>query len=447
MSRKHLRRGWLAAFLSVIMAASAVLAGCGSSETEDKETEVGFTPKLDTQKEVTINVVGAFDNFPSLETVALDFAEYYPNVTVSYSKVDDYTNVRDMLLTDNPEVDIFMSNNTYIKNSETAKEVAVNLADESLGFDLSALDPGVFESAKSEDGGLYRLPIYSICSGLIVNVTLLQENGLEVPTCYSEFVSCCEALEKAGYTPIYGYNPEGKTNLSQGLYGSMVMTMAAKANTDGTLDDAVNRNEEGSSEIYREALVKIEQFASLGFYSRETSADITDSYEGAILRFFEGDVPFLAATSETMSGTAKRESKSENFTANPFTYTFIASPLGESGSYVYVNSGEGLAINKNGANLEYAEEFLRFYMSVTELNKSADVKGMLSTSCEADSAEAFPNLKMDDADYISYISDFYLESVQSKTVNELVRLVSDEGVSAEEALSRYDEILAGFEEE
>ena len=417
-----------------------------ASTSEEVEIEKEFVPALDTEAAVVINVVGGYDNFPSLDEVTLDFNEYYPNVEVSYSKVDDYNNVKDMLMTDNPDVDIFMANNTWVKNSDVVKESVVNLADEELGFDLSALDEGVLESAKSGDE-LLRLPIYSTCTGLIVNKTLLEENNLEVPTNYEEFVSCCESLLAAGYTPIMGYDADGKNNFSQGLYSSMVMTLAAKKNENNEISTALNNEEEGAEEVYLEGLKQIEEFRQLGFYSSEANAEITDSYEAAILRFFEGDVPFLSATTETMSGTAKRESKSESFTENPFEYTFIAAPIGEDGAYAYINSNEGLALNKNGANLEYATEFLRFYCQVSELNASADAKGMLSTSAEPEAAASFPDLNLDNEEYVAYISDFYLDTYPSKTINEIIRMVSDDGISAEEALSQYAEIKEGFKEE
>ena len=418
-----------------------LLTGCGEAQSADSE---GFTPLLDTEKEVTIKVVGGYDNFPSLEQVALDFNEYYPNVVIDYSKVDDYSNMYETLLTDNPDVDIFMANNTAVKNSEVVKSVAVDIADEELDFDLTALDEGVLESAKSGDS-LLRLPLYSVCDGLIVNMDLLAENGLTLPQNYEEFINCCEVLKAAGYTPIYGY--DGSDKMSHGLYGAMVLTMAAKNNTDGSISEALNNEEEGACQVYLEGLERVEAFRQLGYYSKESNADIEDSYEGAILRFFEGDVPFLSATTETMSGTKKRESKSESFSANPFEYTFIASPMGEDGSYIYVNSSDGLAINKNGANLEYATEFMRFFCSVEELNASADAKGMLSTSTEAQAAESFPNLDFDNEDYVAYISDFYLENYPSKTFNKILQMVSDDGVSASEALDQYDEILNGFKEE
>ena len=471
----------LKAFNSILAAAMTLtlLSGCGStaapssssdtgnadtataeeaSEKSDDEvydedmvenadtTSEDFMPKLDTEAAVTINVVGGYDNFPSLDAVALDFAEYYPNVTISYEKIDDYNNVKDMLLTDNPDVDIFMANNTAVKNDSVIMDIAVNLADESIGFDLSALDEGVLASAKSGDE-LLRLPLYSTCAGLIVNTTLLEENNLSIPENYDEFIKCCDELKALGYTPIYGYDKDGATNMSLGLYSGLVMVEMAHKNSDGSIQNAINAGEEGAEEAYLEPLKRAEDFAKLGYYSEETNSEIEDSYEGAILRFFEGDVPFLSATSETMSGTKKRESKSEHFTAEPFEYTFIATPMGENGSYAYINSSEGLAVNKNAANLEFAEEFLRFYCQVAELNKSADEKGMLSTSSEAESAACFPDLKLDDGEYTAYISDFYLESAPSKTINTILAMVSDDGISAEDALSQYREIYDGFNEQ
>ena len=424
-----------------VLLLSLMISGCGSDRGKGAEADGSFEPRLDTQKEVTINVVGGYDNFPSLERVALDFNAYYPNVIINYSKVDDYENVKDMLLTDNPEVDIFMANNTYAKNSPIVREIAADISDKALGFDISALDESVVESARSQDGGLYRLPLYSVCSGLIVNESLLKEKGLDIPKNRQEFTDCCLKLSQEGYTPIVGYGPEGRVNFSQGLYGSLVMVRAAKQNHENQLSVALNNGEEGAEEVYLEALKDIEAFRSLGFYSKDANSVMEDSYEGTILRFFEGDVPFLACSSETMSGTKKRESKSEYFAEHPFDYTFIASPLGENGAYAYINCGEGLALNKNGAQYDYAAEFLRFFCSVKELNASADVKGMLSTSCSTDTAECFPDLELEDENYVAYISDFYLEAAQSEALNEMIRLVSDDGLSAEEALRRYPELL------
>lgn len=62
------------------------------------------------------------------------------------------------------------------------------------------------------------------------------------------------------------------------------------------------------------------------------------NYDGSIMAFFEGDVPFYVCNAECVSGMKKRESKSETFHAAPFEYEFLYAPLGDSGAYAYLES-------------------------------------------------------------------------------------------------------------
>ena len=46
---------------------------------------------------------------------------------------------------------------------------------------------------------------YSItAAGVIYNKDLFEQQGLEVPTTWSELIEVCEAFQSAGITPIYG---------------------------------------------------------------------------------------------------------------------------------------------------------------------------------------------------------------------------------------------------
>ena len=103
---------------------------------------------------------------------------------------------------------------------------------------------------------------------------------------------------------------------------------------------------------------------------------IPDVYEGSILAFFEGDVPFLAFHSEGFSGMAKRESKSEHFSAQPFDYAFAVIPV--SGEEAAISAGflPGLALVEGSANQDWGAEFLRFLCQKSELDKMAAVKGV-----------------------------------------------------------------------
>ena len=55
--------------------------------------------------------------------------------------------------------------------------------------------------------------------------------------------------------------------------------------------------------------------------------------DAVILRFLEGDVPMMTCSGDTVSGTKKREERSEAFIANPFTYSFVPVPMADEDAY------------------------------------------------------------------------------------------------------------------
>ena len=121
-----------------------------------------------------------------------------------------------------------------------------------------------------------------------------------------------------------------------------------------------------------------------------------DNYDQAILRFFEGDVPFWVCNTEKISGMKKRESKSEAFQKDPFDYTFIYPPVGEEGQYLYREPWVGMAANAEGIHADYAVEFLRFLATRDESNKMADIKGIPSIAKESTDPAVYTNVLAED---------------------------------------------------
>ena len=77
------------------------LAGCssGDQQQEPAETVQAYEPALDPQTEGSVNVVGHYSNFEALESAFNRFAEFYPNVKMSYTYLDDYSNTLAAALT------------------------------------------------------------------------------------------------------------------------------------------------------------------------------------------------------------------------------------------------------------------------------------------------------------------------------------------------------------
>ena len=100
------------------------------------------------------------------------------------------------------------------------------------------------------------------------------------------------------------------------------------------------------------------------------------------MRFFEGDIPMMICNGDTVSGTQKRESQSESFASNPFTYSFAPVPVSEEGGFFLDTPALQFSVNKDGQNLDVANEFMRFLITSQELNEMARVKRLVTPTTD-----------------------------------------------------------------
>ena len=140
----------------------------------------------------------------------------------------------------------------------------------------------------------------------------------------------------------------------------------------------LNALDPSAGEYMRPSLEKIVQFLNDGCVDLDACAEIENNYDAVILRFFEGDVPMMTCSGDTVSGTKKRESRSEAFAANPFTYTFVPVPMADEGAYFLDMPNLQFSVNKDSPNLDMANEFMRFLITSQELNEMAQNKGLVS---------------------------------------------------------------------
>jgi multiple sugar transport system substrate-binding protein len=140
----------------------------------------------------------------------------------------------------------------------------------------------------------------------------------------------------------------------------------------------LNALDPSAGEYMRPTLEKMQQFLNDGCVNLDACAEIEDNYEAVIMRFFEGDVPMMTCSGDTVSGTKKRESRSEAFIANPFAYTFVPVPMSDEGTTFLDMSNLQFSVNKDSENLDMANEFMRFLITSQELNNMAQNKGLMS---------------------------------------------------------------------
>ena len=351
------------------------LSACGS-EKQEAATEEGFSPALDTSTECAVTVAGGYDNFEALETEFDSFNEYYPNVELTFTKVDDFNNMIGMVLDGNDAPDIYVNYSWMYGRDQYQSSIdhAEDLADPALGLDLDCIRSNII--LKTSDGTLPMVPVFANTYGMLVNTSLFEKEGLSVPTTYEELVEVCDAFREKGYeSPMMGFSKEETTSVfTLTAYPFFCETVA----DDAKAVKELNALEPSAGEYMRPTLEKMDQFLNDGCVDLDACAKIEDNYEAVILRFFEGDVPMMVCSGDTVSGTKKRESQSEAFIAEPFEYTFAPVPISDEGVSFLDMPNLQFSVNKDSANLDMANEFMRFLITSQELNEMAQNKGLMS---------------------------------------------------------------------
>ncbi|MCR5405026.1 MAG: ABC transporter substrate-binding protein [Butyrivibrio sp.] len=365
--------------ISINMAAVLMLQGCGSSGGSGggKNAETAFAPKYDKDTEYSLTVAGNYSNFESLEAEFERFYEYYPNGNMQYVTMDDYDNVISSALVNSEPPDIFTTKSWMIGNEKYNDmfDSCEDLSDSGLGIDYSCIRESLIRTTDS--GEVLMLPIFTISYGMLVNMDIFEKEGLEVPKNFGELMSTCEKLKSAGYeSPMMGADRFS----GSGLFNSFVYPMYAYnvlKNSDKV--DALNNFEPSSGELMRPALERLYEFVNSDCIDvAKCQEEITDEYDSIIMRFFEGDVSMMFAAGDVVSGTAKRESKSDAFSANPFKYKFYTAPAGDDGGYFINSTSICFSVNKNSRNIDMANEFMRFLISKKELGNMAGLKRLIT---------------------------------------------------------------------
>ena len=350
------------------------LAACGGKKQE--ETAAGFKPALDTKRSCKITVAGSYDNFEALEAEFDRFNSYYPNVKLMFTKIDDYNNMIGTVLNGNDAPDIYV-NYSWMYGREQYKasiDHAEDLSDPALGLDLNCIRSNII--LKTDDGKLPMVPVFSNTYGMLVNNSLFEKEGLSVPTTYQELVKVCAAFRDKGYkSPMMGFTQNETTSLyTLTMYPYFCGTVAQ----DKEAVKKLNALDPSAGTYLRPSLEKIDQFLKDGCVDIDACAAIENNYDAVIMRFFEGDVPMMMASGDTVSGTEKRESRSEAFIASPFKYTFVPVPMSDEGANFLDMPNLQFSVNKDSKNLDMANEFMRFLVTSEELNRMAQKKGLMS---------------------------------------------------------------------
>ncbi len=208
---------------------------------------------------------------------------------------------------------------------------------------------------------------------MIVNEELFSKNHLKIPKTYQDLISVCNSFRDLGYdSPVMSY----KGSIFS-LYFPHFMGNIAK-DKDGV--KALNDMDENAGEKIRSSLELASDFLSYEFIDKEKCIEeiAKDNTDSICYRFYEGDVPIIFTEVNRLSGSNKREAKSEAYQAHSFPYSFQPIPTLDNGGYYYNTLTLSFAVNKESKNLKMTNEFMRFLIRSESLNGMSAKKRQIS---------------------------------------------------------------------
>ena len=418
------------------------ISGCGK-KSEDK----AFKPSLDANTACNLTVRGHYENFPALTEEFKAFKTFYPNVNMSYEYAKNHK--KDMLtnLNGDTPADIFFTYSDL--DYSTLTDFTEDLSDPALGLDLSCIrDNLIYKDAGNH---IPYVPIYTTTFGMMINEDLFTNNGIAVPKTYEALKKACQDFKAKNYQyPMLGH-------YSMILYPLFFPHFLASILNNQAAQDALNAKSEGAGEYMRNSLTLAKDFMDQGFVNAEESFAIKDDYNATILRFFKGDIPMMLAKGTSFSGTEKRESESPEFSENSFKYSFIPVPSTDKGGYCYNTIELCFSVNKKSANLDMANEFMRFLLASNGLgiNRMAKVKKMMTPCKDLSFDESYSAFSTLSADRFFAPSQFGLKNEADQQVRKAATLVcvgrtdmKDEETGAvvyhPETIRTIDDVIANF---
>ncbi|WP_028243237.1 ABC transporter substrate-binding protein [Pseudobutyrivibrio ruminis] len=426
------------------------LVGCGQTDAEvpNQSEDIGiqqekitdaFAPKYSSDTEYKLSVAGTYSNFESLESTIDRFYDYYPNGEIEYKYLDDYRNTISLALAGQEPPDIYVIQPWMYGDEQFSSlfDGAEVLSATELEINLDCIRPSV--KWEMDDGEIRTLPVFATSYGMLVNMDIFEKEGLEVPTTFAELKAVCERLKAAGYeSPVMGAN----TTTTPGIGYAFSYPMFAKTvKDDRSVEADLNNLVPAAGEAMRPSLTRLKELVDNGCIDVDKcTEEIEDDYNAVILRFFEGDVPMMLCSGDVVSGTKKRESQSEAFIEKPFKYEFYIAPSGDDGGYYMDSVSILFSANKNSANMDMTNEFMRFLTSEKELGLMAAEKRLITPTKDYSLDEVYASLSDFPEERTVNFRDIEILDTAVKQYRAAAYAVINGDMTVDEAVEKYGSI-------
>lgn len=243
---------------------------------------------------------------------------------------------------------------------------------------VSSYYPYALQYYTDTDGNIQWLPVCGIPETMIVNKSLLERYGIEIPRNYQAFADACKQLKKAGIKPYVS---------------ELSMDWAAHSLIQGAAIDQFsslqglhwrNKAESAQEEISFDPVQWQQIFAEVNTFLKDTYLDETDlnfDLSQAKERFLQGQAAMFRATPAVME---ELQAKMED---ELIRLPYFAQTSDESWIYTYpsfnVAFNEKLELDEE--KLDVAMRVLDCFLSEEGQRLIADGNGMISYNADVDS--------------------------------------------------------------
>lgn len=192
----------LSVLLSVVMI-TACLAGCGSQKavqsteqaagTEEAKGEAAQPAKAEAGETVKLRMMGY--NAESVRATYLQYlSEQLPGIEIEFEFVsqDNFDNVLNSQLQAGEGPDIVELGGQTRLLAKAGYLLDLTGQDFLTSYQEAGIQP------YTTDGKVYATPLQSWYEGIFYNRTIFQENGIEIPKTWDEFIAVHKTLEAAG---------------------------------------------------------------------------------------------------------------------------------------------------------------------------------------------------------------------------------------------------------
>ncbi len=348
----------------------------GETDMPEEETPTAEMPAEDVTLRVLVHQNPPMVEF--MESFNDGFEAAHPNISIDMSVVEagDLSIATQTRLSagDIDVIDIFgFSNAAQPYMSDVTPPNWQTLIEAGLLMDLTG-QPFVdnYDAATIADAGSFNGKVYAVnlgrvsYSGMFVNLDLFEENGVKVPTTWSELVAACDAFNASGNSCMTAGGADGWPIFvgSYGLLGSMYPDQAALV--EGLWTGDITWTDEHSVEMFR----RMQYYASEMLENGVTGL----SHDAAPARFAAGDV--------AMMPTGVWQAPALEDAGVDFAWSYIPFPGSdnmEDNQYLFGKYDQGWAIAADTPHPEAALTYLEAFSEPGNYEAFANAVGFIPT--------------------------------------------------------------------